>query len=225
MLLSCFLPFLSIVAAKLTVSGSLQLTDFLTSPLSLPPTTRVLLTDSDHTYSTPILTSGLFHFHNVEDGSYLLTVSCQTHGFRNLRIDVHALNLLNADESVDEIKVFKTTPGAKWSDFGPRQTYPIILTPTVQYQHLETRPSFDPIRMVTKNPLILIGLTMAIAVFGMPALMKLVDPEGVEEMERIKRERAEEAKSKAREGPVATIDNPVEKLQNFELSGWLAGKK
>lgn len=85
------------------------------------------------------------------------------------------------------------------------------------------RPTFNPLLML-KNPLVLIGLTMAATVFGLPALTKMLDPEGIEEMERIKKERADAAKSN--QGGQQAIDSPVvEKLQNFDLSGWLAGKK
>lgn len=245
----CLLPVLCLytaVAAFQTVSGSIQLTEFLTSPLHLPPTTRVQLTSQFHSYSTPILASGNFIFDQVESGIYALTVSCQSHSFRRLRVDVPDTDTSEAKQGplVDgsssssddntshknddgEIKVYKTTPGQKWSESGPQQHYPIRLTPVAEYQYITERPSFNPLAMVMKNPLILIGIVLAIGVFAMPALMKIIDPEALEEMQRIKQEKLEEARKKTKSSGStgADIDNPVEKFQNFELSGWLAGKK
>ncbi len=64
-----------------------------------------------------------------------------------------------------------------------------------------------------KNPMVLISLVMLAGVFLMPKLVDLNDPDTAEQLKSL-------SARKEAAGP-----NPVESLTNFDISGWLAGKK
>lgn len=235
------------------VEGSIGFSDFLVSAYELPLDTHVTLENSHSKFTAPLLISGAFSFPAVPESSYVLSVSCTTHEFGTYRVDVlpaesgrpGASEELAPAPGPDEprhdmygiplpptpqhrVKVYKTTRGTSFKKRGPAQAYPVALIPTARTSYYTPRTTFNLFTML-KNPMVLVGLVMFMSVFGLPVLTQYLDPEGIQEMDRIKAERetavaAARANSKSG-GAQPAIENPVEKLTNFDVSGWLAGKK
>lgn len=210
-----FLSVLSFCSGAIaaTVRGSIDV-----STVVLPANTDIILRSATHELKAPLFQSGEFRFDHVETDSYVLLVYCKSHAFAPLRVDVTQSSSPTTND--DDVRVFKTTRGTAWSQVGPRQTYPIVLKPTGVLDYYILRPSFNLLPML-KNPMVLIGILMVASILGLPKLTQLLDPEGVEEMERIKAERVTAAKNQ----PAQPVNKNVEAFQNFDVSGWLAGKK
>lgn len=227
--------------ATTNIHGSIVFSDLLPSGDHLHPLTRVHLRNSERDYVCVIHSSGYFSLRGVVAGEYVLGVTSLHHAFTPLRIDVSpplahqpkseseskSGPLLTRDDGGEKeteddgeltIRAYKTSSTIKFSQPGARVTYPLRIASTGRVEYYLDRPGFDPLGMV-KNPMVLLGLVMAFSVFGLPALTKYLDPEGVREMQRIRLEKAEEAKTQE------PLENPMEKLRDFDVTGWLAGKK
>jgi len=112
---SLFTPLL-LLLPTLTHSLSIPLTisipssQHLPNPAALPASTTATLTTLAHTYSSHLSTSHTFRFRNVSvPGSYLFSVSCATHLFGPLRVDVAA------DGGVEAWRTFR---GNEWGNKG-----------------------------------------------------------------------------------------------------------
>lgn len=222
-------------AAAYAVTGSVRPTESLPNVSTLDARCTVSLSDASHAYTAPIRVDGEFHFHDVDAGSYLLSTHCPSHSFLPLRVDVGqsqstaSRSQLDAtaaadgqeaadDAQPDDVVVYRTTRGGEWNAVLGREPYPINLLAVGAREYYASAQSFSVYKLL-KNPMVLLGIFGAFTVFVMPQIVQWIDPEGAEEMHRI---RAEKAKEAANARPK---DNPVEKLQNFDVSGWLAGKQ
>lgn len=227
--ISCLVLLVSACLAA-DVRGYFQPTAHLDAVTSLSPSTVLRLTDGRHEYTTSFLTSGEFVFRNVEASEYVLRVICGSHTFKPVKVVVRsgvpsqdsAVSPSTPLDQADEVTAFRLVRGQAWSVPTVPLPYPLVVRAEGVVEYYDKRPTLDPLTIL-KNPMALIGIFMALSVFGLPALTKLLDPDGVEEMERIKREKAEQQRQARADEPV--VDNPVEKFTNFDVSGWLAGKK
>jgi hypothetical protein len=111
-----FTPLLLLLLPTLTPSLSTPHTisipssHHLPNPAALPPSTTATLTTLAHTYSSHLSTSHTFRFRNVSaPGSYLFSISCATHFFAPLRVDVAA------DGGVEAWRTFR---GNEWGNKG-----------------------------------------------------------------------------------------------------------
>jgi ER membrane protein complex subunit 7 len=85
LLLPTLAPALSTTALTILIPPSPQLPQ----PAALPPSTTASLTTLQRTYSASLRSDNGFRFRNVSaPGSYLLSISCATHAFPPLRVDV-----------------------------------------------------------------------------------------------------------------------------------------
>jgi hypothetical protein len=110
LLFSSLLPALALTAhLSITIPPSNQLPN----PASLSPSTSASLTTISTTYSVPLNSANAFSFRNITAGSYLLSVSCPTHAFAPLRIDV------SADGAV---AAWPTYRGNEWNHKGEELT-------------------------------------------------------------------------------------------------------
>ena len=186
--------------AGISVNGTIQHDGL--SPYAVPLSTRITLQNIHTTHTSRIDTSGRFSF-DVEEGSYTLTLSSQLLDCTPLRVDVSRF----------DVAVYTAPLGLPSIKRNP-QAYPIHLAVTVKETTKQER--FNPLSIL-RNPMVGIGIVMVISLFGIPRLTAYLDPEGIAEMERIKAERANAGQE--------TQSEAVSKITNFDVSGWLAGKK
>lgn len=86
----------------------------LPNPSTLPPSTSATLTTLGHSYVAPLSIDNNFAFRNVSAGSYLLSVSCATHEFAPLRIDVGA----PGPGGEAKVEAWGTFRGNEWDNKG-----------------------------------------------------------------------------------------------------------
>lgn len=111
-LLSTLLLLLPILALSLSTELTILIpsTSQLPQAATLPPSTTASLTTLSATYSAHLSSQNSFHFRNVSaPGSYLLSISCATHAFPPLRVDV------SADGTVE---AWRTIRGNEWENKG-----------------------------------------------------------------------------------------------------------
>ncbi|KAI9647448.1 hypothetical protein NHQ30_003833 [Ciborinia camelliae] len=196
----------------LTIPSTPQL-----NPSTLPPSTHATLSTLSRTHTAPLTPSNSFSFRNLTSGSYLLTISSQTHAFIPLRIDIHPAS---SEPNLIPIEVFTTFRANEWSNKGESipvsklgdDKYTAEVKVLVEKNYYLERVGFSPLSLL-KNPMILIAGFSMIVVFGMPYLMDNMDPE-------LKAEFEERQKSGGGLGAGANVANP---LQNFDAAAWLAG--
>ncbi|BFZ55506.1 hypothetical protein PYCC9005_002547 [Savitreella phatthalungensis] len=210
------------------VIGRIVESQLLPDVSGLPYDCRVRLSNGEHTYTAPVRADGGFSFGGVAKGSFLLQTQCGMYGVMPLRVDVgqtqsSADELAGAvDGAVGDVAVYRTLRGGEWSAVQGRLDHPITLEVHRTFDYYTPPPTFNPLGML-KNPMVLAGIFIVLSLFVMPKFVQWIDPEGVAEMNRIKDEKAKEAAVKAR---TQRQTNPsAEQLANFDVSGWLAGKK
>lgn len=104
-----FLPTLALTRSS-AVTILIPSTAQLPQPAALPPSTAASLTTLHSTYSASLRGDNTFHFRNVSaPGSYLFTITCATHAFPPLRLD------LTADGTVE---AWRTWRGNEWGNKG-----------------------------------------------------------------------------------------------------------
>lgn len=202
------LLFITVIHA-LNINGTFIPNKFVASPFDLPISTRVHLENGKLHLRSPIYAATSQFDFEVPDtvpASYVLRVTCRDYKFARYRVEVN---------DTDTINVYKDILGTEFTR-RYEQAYPVELQAIEAYDHSE--PGKPSITSFLKNPMIWLGVVMVFSLFGIPALTKYLDPEGMAEMERIKAERK-------KQGPGEKKDNPVQNLQDFDVSGWLAGKK
>lgn len=205
-------PSILSAALAIIVSGTIPAPETLAI---LHPSTRVTLQDIKHSYTSLVTESGHFTFTDVEDrnASYSLSVASLSHAFNHYRIDVDV-------DANPPVAAYKRPTGTKFSDAGPRVPYPLVLTAVSCKDYYTPRPSVQIVTLL-KSPMVWLGLVMVFSIFVLPKVTEWVDPEGVQEMQQIRARKAEEQKNQ----PKSDVANSVEQLQNFDVSGWLAGKR
>ncbi|RAL61761.1 hypothetical protein DID88_002825 [Monilinia fructigena] len=187
------------------------------NPATLLPSTHATLSTLSHTHTAPLTSSNSFSFRNLTSGSYLLTISSQTHAFIPLRIDIHPAS---SEANLIPVEAFTTFRSNEWSNKGEvipvsklgNDKYTAEVKVLVEKNYYLERVGFSPLSLL-KNPMILIAGFSMVIVFGMPYLMDNMDPE-------LKAEFEERQKGGGALGGGA---NPANPLQNFDAAAWLAG--
>lgn len=114
LLAAAALPLISL-AANLQVS--VPPTPQLPNPSTLPPSTTARLTTLSNHYSARLSAANDFQFRDVAPGSYLLEISCATHSFVPLRVDVSA-GSNEAGGEKEKVQVWRTWRGNGWDSRG-----------------------------------------------------------------------------------------------------------
>ncbi|KAG9572833.1 hypothetical protein KCU77_g12050, partial [Aureobasidium melanogenum] len=224
----------------LSISPSSMLLDLSELPSS---THATLYGPSGKRATAPLRIDNSFVFNNLEEGEWLLDVHSRDYVFPSLRVDVvDPVSILPIKQEGDgeaapvastpeTVVVYLTHPSNKWSHLGAKiaaSTAPLSSTDEVKLSvsalgkrsFYEQRQGFDLLSFF-KNPMILMGVLSMGLVFGMPYLMENMD-------EETKAEFAEMQK----QGPLGLGggaggqgQNTAQQIQNFDLAGWMAGKK
>ncbi|KAL5520359.1 hypothetical protein ACEPAG_9583 [Sanghuangporus baumii] len=118
---------------------------------------------------------GSFSIPEVSNGSHILTVVSHDYAFDSLRVDVYPFN-----ESLPDVRPY--IPG---TPHNPPSTvslqYPIVLMPRQKANYFVEMQSFNALGML-RNPMVLMMLVTAVLVFGMPYLIKSLDPDIAKEL-------------------------------------------
>ncbi|KAL5498210.1 hypothetical protein ACEPAH_2340 [Sanghuangporus vaninii] len=134
---------------------------------------KVILDDGR--YYGSIRRDGSFSIPDVSNGSYILTVVSLDYAFDSLRVDVYP-----SGESLPDVRPY--IPG---TPHNPPSTvslqYPIVLTPRHKANYFVEMQSFNALGML-RNPMVLMMLVTAVLVFGMPYLIKSLDPDIAKEL-------------------------------------------
>jgi hypothetical protein len=201
---------LALATLRGTIYNSAATAQHPAQPGNFEPGATVTLASASEVYTASIQIDGAFEM-ELLSGSYRMSIFTTTSSFPSYRVDV-------SEGTDDEVKVYQRTSGTPWSAVGPRLEQPVQIYPTGSLEYYTPRPSANLLKMLS-SPYAWIGLVMVFSLFVLPKLTEWMDPEGMAEMERIKEEKKREG---ATQEPKT---NPVEQLQNFDMSGWLAGRK
>ena len=105
-----FFPTLALTLSTTPLTILITSSPALPQPASLPPSTTASLTTLHTTYSASLRSDNTFHFRNVSaPGSYLLSISCATHAFPPLRIDIG---------EDGKVEAWRTYRGNEWGNRG-----------------------------------------------------------------------------------------------------------
>lgn len=195
------LGFASLIIASLirlilgaTVEGYLELPGEFTN-LDLVHTSIELLEITDDLSKNPIKrhafinSEGIFKFHEIPKGSYLLSLS---HIEFNLvpfksRVDIN---------EADEVVIHLVQGAQLWEEFGPEIPHPLRVIPNTKFperQYIKKRnPGIlesGPIATVINNPLYLAGVFLVILAVAGPYLLEKFDPETAKLMKEQKAQR------------------------------------
>ncbi|KAI0549553.1 Cys/Met metabolism PLP-dependent enzyme-domain-containing protein [Xylaria curta] len=211
-------------AAAATVTFSIPPSPQIPNPAALPPSTHATLTALGASYAAPLTIDNTFVFRNVTPGSYLGDVSCATHGFAPLRVDVIPITAgadKNANGEDVSLRVWETFRGNDWENKGEEirpvtagGVFPVkVLGSKVYYTE---RGGFS-VLSILKNPMILMGLVSLALFVGMPKLVENMDPETRAEFE----EQSKKNPMNSLMGGPSPGSNP---MGNFDMAGFLAGQ-
>ncbi|CCH42463.1 putative membrane protein [Wickerhamomyces ciferrii] len=124
-----------------------------------------------------INSEGVFNFHDIPKGSYLLSVSHIEYNLVPFKSRVDVLEN-------DEVKVHLVQAAQKWDDKGPEIPQPIRFIPNTKFperQYIKNRSpgilESGPIATVVNNPLYLAMAFLAIIAVVAPYLLEKFDPE------------------------------------------------
>lgn len=168
---------------------------------SVDDKTKLVLTDVDSLKSVEsyLKPDGSFTFPGLKEGVYSLEVEAISHLFDSVyRVEV----------TDDELKINKVFHGHDFNkDLGPNMKHPLSIVPFKQAQYIFEREEFSVINML-KSPMMLMSLVSLVLVFVLPKLTASMDPETIKQMQEQQRSQP----------------NPMEKVQNFDMASYMAGK-
>ncbi|KAF2478906.1 hypothetical protein BDY17DRAFT_306021 [Neohortaea acidophila] len=207
--------FLVGLATSAQLSVGVQSSQLLPNPSTLPPSTHaVLLGPPGIRYDVPLRRDNTFHFPDLAEASYLLTVHCRDHFFAPLRVDVTKSEV---DPSQHTLTAWQTFRGNEWEHkgavYGSAQESLTIQIPSGGAKDFyQARGGFSLMGFV-KSPMILLSLGAVVMIFGMPYMMDNMDEETKKEFQELQRKQ-----------PLTGEEGAATQLQNFDLAGWMAGK-
>jgi len=207
-LLTLFSVLPASLAALVTVSIP---STALVNPSTLPATTHATLEEFGVKLNAPLTRANTFAFHNVTQGSYLLSVFSKDFLFENLRIDV-ADGTEGAEQKVEAWQTFR---GNEWDNKGEARNGvlpgQVEVRPIIRKDFYQARSTFSVLSFL-KSPMILMALFSMLMIFGMPYLMDNMDPDSRKEFEEMQKNSA-----------LGSASNSANAFQNFDLAGWMAG--
>lgn len=165
--------FLVGLATSAQLSVGVQSSQLLPNPSTLPPSTHaVLLGPPGIRYDVPLRRDNTFHFPDLAEASYLLTVHCRDHFFAPLRVDVTKSEV---DPSQHTLTAWQTFRGNEWEHkgavYGSAQESLTIQIPSGGAKDFyQARGGFSLMGFV-KSPMILLSLGAVVMIFGMPYMM------------------------------------------------------
>jgi hypothetical protein len=183
------------------------------APSSLRPTTHVTLSSLGKQYTATLSAVSTFRFLDVEPGSYLVDVHCQTEAFRPLRLDVGP-----GSGSEATIEAWETYRGNDWNNKG--EALEVVqgsagrglqLRAMGSKTYFSDRPKFS-VFSIFKDPMILMSLGTMGLFFGMPYIMDKMDPELKAEFE-----------ASSRNSALTSMQQGQSPLGNFDMAAYLSG--
>ncbi|KAL8277681.1 hypothetical protein RQP46_009954 [Phenoliferia psychrophenolica] len=163
-LLPCLLA-QSTLRGHLLVNGSLEID------------TTIVLSSSTGVLATPVLEDGSFAVRVPKAGEYVLSVNSRRYSFLT-----YALRLTGEGEpDVVKAQVYQPGPEA-FSQPGMPVAHPLLLPAVGKTVYFDESGGFDLVKVVTGNPLILLLGLGVVMTMGMPALLKMIDPETMKEI-------------------------------------------
>ncbi|KAI4730836.1 hypothetical protein E4T49_01195 [Aureobasidium sp. EXF-10728] len=239
--LSALLSTCAATSLHLSISPSSSLLDLSNLPSS---THATLYGPSGKRATAPLRTDNSFIFTNLEEGEWLLDVHARDHVFPSLRVDVvDPVSILpiqqpgdgeaaQVDATPETVTVYLTHPSNKWGHLGAKiaastaalssaEQLKVSVSAVAKRSFYEQRQGFDLLSFF-KNPMILMGVLSMGLVFGMPYLMENMDEETKAEFAEIQKQGPLGMATGAAGGPG---QNTAQQIQNFDLAGWMAGKK
>lgn len=221
-------------AATTTLTIAIPASHFLPNPNALPPSTSGTLThkpstssESKGVLSAPLSVTNTLVFRNISAGSYLFDLSCGSHAFIPLRVDVFPTSS-GSDDKVQseslEVRAWETYRGNDWNNKGEAVAVRSngaggllearVMGPKAYFMD---RPSFS-VLSIFKNPMILLGLVSMVIFIGMPYLVDNMDPEMKAEYE----ERQKKNPMNSLLGGASGGQAPAS-VGNFDMAAYLAG--
>lgn len=174
-------------ATTTTLTIAIPASHFLPNPNALHPSTSGTLTHKSSTssdingvLSAPLSAANTLVFRNVSAGSYLFDLSCGSHAFIPLRVDVFPTSS-GSDDKVQsdslEVRAWETYRGNDWNNKGEAVAVRSngaggllearVMGPKAYFMD---RPAFS-VLSIFKNPMILLGLVSMVIFIGMPYLV------------------------------------------------------
>ncbi|CAD0092951.1 unnamed protein product [Aureobasidium vineae] len=239
--LSALLGTCAATSLHLSISPSSSLLDLSNLPSS---THATLYGPSGKRATAPLRIDNSFIFPNLEEGEWLLDVHSRDYVFPSLRVDVvDPVSILPIKQEGDgeaapvastpeTVTVYLTHPSNRWGHLGAKIAASTAALSSAEQVKLsvsalgkktfyEQRQGFDLLSFF-KNPMILMGVLSMGLVFGMPYLMENMDEETKAEFAEIQKQGPLGMATGAAGGPG---QNTAQQIQNFDLAGWMAGKK
>ncbi|KAK5111744.1 hypothetical protein LTR62_004664 [Meristemomyces frigidus] len=211
---------LTLLCATLASAASLNIAILpslhLPNPSLLPPSTHaVLIGPPGVRYDAALRRDNTLKFEALPEASYLLTIYSRDHFFPPLRVDVSKVTDGAEQQTIEAWQTFR---GNEWSNKGSpygsgTDALSIQIQASAQKEFYQTRGGFDMLGFL-KSPMILMGLVSVVFIFGLPYIMDNMDPEMKQEFEEMQKK-----------GPLTGSQGAATQMQNFDVAGWLAGKK
>jgi len=151
--------------AAVDISGQVELNDVCRSIMELRGATVVL---DEGLYSARIWRTGQFVLHNVDPGTYVLSVNAHDHSFDYLRVDVPA------EGSAPTVHPY--IPGTPLSPkVNVTLPHPIKLIPRRRNVYFVPRESFNLVAMFS-NPMMMMMVATGVLMLAAPYMMANLDP-------------------------------------------------
>ena len=170
LLVSCYCWLSSFAAERLLMTVPIE------GQLLIPdgtPTTNYEVTLNGNLHSAFCRSDGLFTFHDVQTGVYLLDVSSVKETFPQMKLKVVA------EEGSISVVEYKY-PGAK----KVAASYPIMLKAIAPIKYFQVKPPLSIMKMIMSNPMMLMMGVMLVVVLLMPKMMAGMDPEELKELQK-----------------------------------------
>lgn len=221
------------------------------NPSTLPCSTHATLFKMGTTLTADITRRNTMEFSNLEQGSYLLTVTTRDWNFAPARVDVNTSSVNAEGKKEARVDVWQTFGGNEWGNKGEyrgggavnlskegkkqkeeENVIAVEVKPLGTKEYYLQRAGFSPLQFL-RSPMILMAVFSLALIVGLPYLMenskiRLCNrgkPKMLTYMPVDDDTKAEfEEMQKQGVTGRGAVTNPAESLQNFDLAGWMAGK-
>ena len=186
-LLLALLPYLAASwTFRLVLPTSPYFQDY--NPSTLPCSTHATLFKMGTTLKADITRGNAMDFFDLEQGSYLMTVTTRDWSFPPSRVDVNTSST-NADGKKEaRVDVWQTFWGNEWGNKGEYRGGSVVslseadrrtekesvvaveLKPQARKEYYIERPGFSPLQFL-RNPMILMAVFSLVLIVGLPYLM------------------------------------------------------
>ena len=202
--------------------------------------------------SADITRRNTIEFSNLDEDSYLLTITTREWTFPPSRVDVNTSSINAEGKKEARVDVWQTFWGNEWAnkgeyrgggavdlskqsnnDDGENSVVTVEAKPTGKKEYYTERAGFSPLQFL-RSPMILMAVFSLALIVGLPYLMdNSMLPSSqpllrqseltVTTVDEDTRAEFEEMQKQGITGR-GGASNPADSIQNFDLAGWMAGK-